>query len=60
MYASLNGHVQVVAELLRHGARVDMQQKVRSCRFLHIDFVACVGLSTCSEMLCNDHNNNYH
>ena len=28
MFASLNGHVQVVAELLQHGARVDMQDKV--------------------------------
>ena len=28
MYASLKGHVQVVAELLQHGARVDMQYKV--------------------------------
>ena len=28
MDASLNGHVQVVAELLQHGARVDLQDKV--------------------------------
>ena len=28
MYASHGGHVQVVAELLQHGARVDMQNKV--------------------------------
>ena len=28
MLASQNGHVQVVAELLQHGARVDMQEKV--------------------------------
>ena len=28
MFASLNGHVQVVAELIQHGARVDMQKKV--------------------------------
>ena len=26
--ASRNGHVQVVAELLQHGARVDLQDKV--------------------------------
>ena len=26
--ASLKGHVQVVAELLQHGARVDIQDKV--------------------------------
>ena len=28
MYASQNGHAQVVAELLKHKARVDMQEKV--------------------------------
>ena len=28
MCASQNGHVQVVAEFIRHGARVDIQQKV--------------------------------
>ena len=28
MYGSQNGHVQVVTELLQHGARVDMQNKV--------------------------------
>ena len=28
MFASQNGHVPVVAELLQHGARVDMQDKV--------------------------------
>ena len=28
MYASWNGHVQVVAELLQNGAGVDMQDKV--------------------------------
>ena len=28
MYASLKGHVQVVAELLQHGARIDLQAKV--------------------------------
>ena len=55
MYASQNGHVQVVAELLQHGARVDLQDEV--LRFSH-DFVACVGLLTCSEMLYNDYNNN--
>ena len=38
--ASLNGHVQVVAELLQHGARVDLQQKVWSLCFSC--FVACV------------------
>jgi ankyrin repeat protein len=27
MFASLNEHVEVVAELLQHGARVDIQQK---------------------------------
>ena len=30
MEASQNGHVQVVAELLQHGARVDLQDKVWS------------------------------
>ena len=52
MLASQNGHVQVVAELLQHGARVDLQQKVWSCRFLRL------GLLTCSEMLRYDQNNN--
>ena len=33
MFASLNGHVQVVAELLQHGARIDMQDKVGSFAF---------------------------
>ena len=28
MFASQNGHVQVVAELLQHGARSDMQDEV--------------------------------
>ena len=28
MMASENGHVQVVAELLQHGASVDMQDEV--------------------------------
>ena len=28
MFASLKGHVQVVAELLQHGARVDLQDQV--------------------------------
>ena len=57
MYASRYGHVQVVAELLQHGAKVDMQDKVWSFHLSH-DFVACVGLLTCSDMLCYDHNNN--
>ena len=34
MYASQNGHAQVVAELLKHEARVDMQEKVSYfCKF---------------------------
>ena len=28
IFASQNGHVQVVAKLLQHGARVDLQAKV--------------------------------
>ena len=28
MYASLNGHVEVVDKLLQHGATVDLQDKV--------------------------------
>ena len=28
MFASLNGHVEVVNMLLQHGARVDLQNKV--------------------------------
>ena len=28
MYASKNGHVEVVNMLLQHGARVDLQDKV--------------------------------
>ena len=28
MYASLNGHVEVVDKLLQHGARVDLQHTV--------------------------------
>ena len=30
MYASQNGHVEVVDKLLQHGATVDLQDKVRS------------------------------
>ena len=30
MYASLNGHVEVVDMLLQHGATVDLENKVRS------------------------------
>ena len=30
MYASQNGHVEVVDKLLQHGATVDLQNKVRS------------------------------
>ena len=30
MAASVNGHVEVVDKLLRHGATVDIQSKVRS------------------------------
>ena len=33
MMACQNGHVQVVAELLQHGARVEMQDKVWSFYF---------------------------
>ena len=28
MYASNNGHVEVVDKLLKHGARIDLQKKV--------------------------------
>ena len=35
--ASQNGHVQVVAELLQRGARVDLQNKVD-----YFEFVTCV------------------
>ena len=41
MYASLNGHVQVVAELVQHGARVDMQDKVWSFCISCFELVAC-------------------
>ena len=37
MEASQNGHVQVVAELIQHGARVDLQDEVWS----FCEFVAC-------------------
>ena len=30
MYASRNGHVEVVDKLLQHGATVDLHDKVRS------------------------------
>ena len=30
MYASVNGHVEVVDKLLQHGATVDLHNKVRS------------------------------
>ena len=39
MFASLNEHVEVVAELLQHGARVDIQQKV--LLFMKIFCVCC-------------------
>ena len=44
MIASQSGHVQVVAELLQRGAKVDMQKKVWLFCFSCFEFVACVGL----------------
>ena len=44
MYASQDGHVQVVDELLQHGARVDLQDEVSSFSYS----VASVELLTCS------------
>ena len=41
MFASLNGHVQVVAELLQHGARVDMPDKVWTFCISRFELVAC-------------------
>ena len=35
MYASLNGHVEVVDKLLQHGATVDLQKEVRTL-YVHI------------------------
>ena len=32
MYASQNGHVEVVDKLLQHGATVDLESKVRTRR----------------------------
>ena len=32
MLASLNGHVEVVDRLLRHGAKVDLQDEVKVCQ----------------------------
>ena len=31
MFASQNGHVEVVNMLLQHGARVDLQKEVHVC-----------------------------
>ena len=45
MFASLNEHVEVVAELLQHGARVDIQQKV----LLFMKNILCV----CCFLSCN-------
>ena len=52
MMASQDGHVQVVTELLQHGAKVDLQDKVWS--FLHWFFCLCGTL----DLLCHDHSNN--
>ena len=32
MLASLDGHVEVVDRLLRHGAKVDLQSEVKVCQ----------------------------
>ena len=45
MWASLNGHVEVVDKLLQHGATVDLQKVV--CKYVHHKFhysVSCVSL----------------
>ena len=34
MWASLNGHVEVVDRLIQHGATVDLQEKVRTVYYM--------------------------
>ena len=42
MFASCNGHVEVVDKLLQHGARVDLQNKVnQKSNIISISVVLC-------------------